>query len=1154
MKMKKLSGLLMIVLSVILMMSTLCLPASAAKSISKATVTVASAIYTGKTLKPKVTVKLSGKTLSSKYYTLTYKNNKNIGTASVTVKGKNGYSGSVKKTFKIVPGKVTNLKVTTDASTAKLTWKAVAGATLYRVDLYTGGKWVRKVNTEMTSAEIKNLKSYTSYSFRVRAYKEIKETYYTGAYSSTVKAKTKVGTPSSLSSNINGNTIKIMWSTIKNADYYQVWIYDGDEWTAKTTSKTYYNFKNLDYGKTYKFKVRAYVKENGERIYGSYSKTFNFKTHMLGPKNLSAKNVTYNSAEISWSALEGAEKYKISLSDVAHNSETFTTTSTSYKFTNLPSSSVYTVNVSAYIKDSKSYTMVSGVKFCTLPEEVTRITLEKIGDTSASVYWDTQLAATGYDVYLLTVDKDGNTLSKTLLGSTKDIAYTAKNLKSTTAYRFEVAAYRDFDGKKFVGKSGLSKIFTTLPGKVENLKALSSGNTVALTWSVQSGADGYEVYDSNKNLLKELGADKGIYTHYNLEEGKGYTFYVRSFVKNSDGTKTYGDYTEISTLAGGAKVTGVSFTKKTTSMTAGDTFATAIKIEPADAKNTAVTYTSSSPDVAQIDRTGKITALKDGVTKITVTTDDGRFTDYFTLRVEEVKLQSVSVDSSYSAYVNEGLVIKPTFTPSNVSDKSFTLTGSDYSYTYKGGLFGTSTKTDVCKFSDYFHIDNNAGLVFAKKSTIEPETGNAFSFTVKLTASNGKTATFKLSATKRLISVYYAGDVNPWYYGNTVKLSADVDSSAGFRADSLIWSTSNKSIATVSQDGTVSCIGTGEVTITATAPVGTKNHSITVYVAPVLKLTKDYYENCTVGGSYQLSTEVKPAGTSLNISYLSSDENIATVSGGKVTFHKSGSVTIYVSSGSAATVKAVLTTGSCTLPSGSTSALLSVMENGANKIKTAKPALYASSLPTFTNVKIHEEGSFKTSDLIGIFESFASSQSKFIPAVTSKNYPTSDEYNSAYSSYLASVPVSGQSLTMIPGLEDSDIKSLKVIDNGSYTYDIRLTLNDELMSTLPSRPETTAHGKVFDILGASYMTMIQEGLSSSSSGVSMKYSAFKQTYNNSTFTLTFDKITGNVVNMNYDMNVHIEIVDLKLTMTLITAIDSTVTFDVNNLVNYEVSY
>ena len=86
MKTKKLSGLLMLVLSVILLMSTLCLPASAAKSISKATVTVASAIYTGKTLKPKVTVKLSGKTLSSKYYTVSYSNSKNIGKVVLTVK------------------------------------------------------------------------------------------------------------------------------------------------------------------------------------------------------------------------------------------------------------------------------------------------------------------------------------------------------------------------------------------------------------------------------------------------------------------------------------------------------------------------------------------------------------------------------------------------------------------------------------------------------------------------------------------------------------------------------------------------------------------------------------------------------------------------------------------------------------------------------------------------------------------------------------------------------------------------------------------------------------------------------------------------------------------------------------------------------------
>ena len=688
---------------------------------------------------------------------------------------------------------------------------------------------------------------------------------------------------------------------------------------------------------------------------------------------------------------------------------------------------------------------------------------------------------------------------------------------------------------------------------MKNLKALSNDTTVSLTWTLQSGVDGYEVYDGEKVLLSELSATTQIYTMYSLSEGTAYKFYVRSFIKDSEGNKVYGAYTAVSVTTPSSKVSGVSFTQKSTTMSVGQTYQTEVKVEPDSAKNTAVTYTSSEVNVAMIDKTGLITAVAEGVTKITVTTEDGGFSDSFTLRVENVKLQSVSVNASYSVYVNESVTIVPTFTPSTVSDKSFTLSGSDYTYSYKGGLFGTTTKTDTCKFTDYFYIDNTIGRLLAKKATIEPETGNAFSFTVTLNASNGKSTTFKVSSSKKLISIYYAGEDNPWYYGNSVKLSADIDSSAGFGADSLKWSSSNTSIAKVSDNGTVTCVGTGEVTITAASPVGSKSHSITFYVSPVIKLTKDYYENCAVGQSYQLNVSTSPSNAATSFNYLSSDPDTATVSStGKVTFNKEGYVYIHVSSATADKIMAVLTTGSATLPDGGKMKLLSTLETSTNKIKTAMPALYVSKLPTFTNVKMEKEGSLKTADLVGIFESFAASESRYIPKVSYTNYPTTEQYNSAYASYLNSVPVSGQYYTIVPGLEDSDIKSITVIDNGSYTYDIKMVLNSELLDAPPSKPQSTAHGKVFDVLSASYMEIIQEGLSASSA--SMKYTAFKQTYNNCSLTVSYNKVTGEITNMVYDMNVKVEAIDLKLSMSLITAINSTISFDVNNRIEYEVKY
>lgn len=70
--------------------------------------------------------------------------------------------------------------------------------------------------------------------------------------------------------------VKLSWKKVKNADGYKIYMKSGNEKykAVKTISngKTVsYTKKNLKKGKTYYFKVRAYCKVNGKKVYGSYS-------------------------------------------------------------------------------------------------------------------------------------------------------------------------------------------------------------------------------------------------------------------------------------------------------------------------------------------------------------------------------------------------------------------------------------------------------------------------------------------------------------------------------------------------------------------------------------------------------------------------------------------------------------------------------------------------------------------------------------------------------------------------------------------------------------------------------------------------------------------------------------------------------------------
>lgn len=143
--------------------------------------------YTGSYIKPKPSCIF----LKAGEYGLSYKNNKKIGKATVTITGKKNYKGSVKMYFTIVPAKGAIKKLTPAKKAITVKYKALKGGVKYQVQYKLGkGKWKSK-KTSKTSLKISKLKSKKKYSVRVRGYKKVGSKTYYGSWSKVKTVKTK---------------------------------------------------------------------------------------------------------------------------------------------------------------------------------------------------------------------------------------------------------------------------------------------------------------------------------------------------------------------------------------------------------------------------------------------------------------------------------------------------------------------------------------------------------------------------------------------------------------------------------------------------------------------------------------------------------------------------------------------------------------------------------------------------------------------------------------------------------------------------------------------------------------------------------------------------------------------------------------------------
>lgn len=240
------------------------------KSISLSTT---SYTYDGKVKKPSVTVKDSkGKTVSSKYYTVSYSSGrKNIGKYSVKITFKGNYSGTATRYFYICP-KVSlsstsytyNGKVKRPSVTVKDSKNKKISSKYYSVSYSSGRKYVGQYTVTVT---------------------------FKGKYGGTIKKTFTIKPKSTSVSKLSAGSKKfiVKWNKqTSQTSGYQIQYSTSSKFkspkyvTVSSNKSTSKSVTKLSSKKKYYVRVRTYktVKVNGKstKIYSSWSKTKSVKT------------------------------------------------------------------------------------------------------------------------------------------------------------------------------------------------------------------------------------------------------------------------------------------------------------------------------------------------------------------------------------------------------------------------------------------------------------------------------------------------------------------------------------------------------------------------------------------------------------------------------------------------------------------------------------------------------------------------------------------------------------------------------------------------------------------------------------------------------------------------------------------------------------
>lgn len=338
------------------------------RAMAGGTVSVASSVsFTGSNITPSVTVKVAGRTLTNGTdYTVSYSNNKNVGTSNVYVYGKGNYSGSLSAKFDIVPAKQQIQKLETKYKGFYIDWAQKGSATGYDVEYSVNANMSGAASKHLTANKpdtltVSGLAGEKVYYVRVRSYTNVNGKVYYGAWSDVKSIKTannditkasvsgistKAFTGKAITQNV---TVKVGNTVLKNGTDYTV---------------SYSNNKKVG---------KATVKITGKGKYGGViTKTFKINPAKQEIQKLTAKSKAFF---VDWAQKGSATGYEIQYATNSKFTSAKKVTITNNK-TDKTTVSKLSANKKYYVR-VRSYTTVGGTKYYGAWSAVKNVTTKK---------------------------------------------------------------------------------------------------------------------------------------------------------------------------------------------------------------------------------------------------------------------------------------------------------------------------------------------------------------------------------------------------------------------------------------------------------------------------------------------------------------------------------------------------------------------------------------------------------------------------------------------------------------------------------------------------------------------------------------------------------------------------------------------------------